>query len=131
LIKESIPFDLTSLAAVLTIIGYSLHNSIVVFDRVRENFRKVRHGTPVEIVNTSINQTLSRTVISSSLTLLVVLVLFLIGGTTIHAFALALIIGILIGTYSSIYVAGSFAVALGLNRSDLLTAVKKGNDAVL
>jgi len=123
-----IQFDLTTLAAVLTIIGYSLHDSIVVFDRVRENFRKMRRGSSVDIVNAAINQTLSRTVISSGLTLSVVVVLFFLGGPTIHAFSLALIIGIMIGTYSSIYVAGSLAVALGLSRKDLLVTVKKEVD---
>jgi len=123
-----IEFDLTSLAAVLTILGYSLHDSIVVFDRVRENFRGVRRGTPIHIVNAAINQTLSRTVISSTLTFVVVAVLFALGGPTIHSFAMALMVGIAIGTYSSIYVAGSLAVALGLNRSDLLPAVKKDYD---
>jgi preprotein translocase subunit SecF len=126
-----IQFDLTSLAAVLTILGYSLNDSIVVFDRVRENFRKIRKGTPTEIVNGAINQTLSRTIMTSGLTLIVVVVLFLLGGPSIHAFSLALMIGILVGTYSSIYVAGSLAVALGLNRSDLLPAVKKDYDAVV
>lgn len=126
-----IPFDLTALAAVLTILGYSLNDSIIVFDRVRENFRKMRKGTPISIVNSSINQTLSRTIMTSGLTLIVVFVLFLLGGPSIHAFALALMIGIVIGTYSSIYVAGSLAVSLGLNRSDLLPAVKKDYDAVV
>lgn len=123
-----IPFDLVSLAAVLTIIGYSLHDSIVVFDRVRENFRRMRRGSAMDIVNAAINQTLSRTVISSGLTLSVCIVLYLFGGMSIHAFALALIIGIIIGTYSSIYVAGSLAVALGLSRKDLLPAAKKDAD---
>jgi len=123
-----IRFDLVALAAVLTVIGYSLNDTIVVFDRVRENFRKMRRGTPKEIVNAAINQTLSRTIMSAGLVLLVVVVLFFFGGPVIHAFSLALIIGIMIGTYSSIYVAGSLAVALGLQRSDLLTAVKKDYD---
>lgn len=123
-----IEFDLVSLAAVLTIIGYSLHDSIVVFDRVRENFRKMRKGTPVEVVNSAINQTLSRTIISSGLTLSVCVVLFLWGGSSIHAFSLALIIGIIVGTYSSIYVAGSLALALGLSRKDLLPAAKQSVD---
>lgn len=120
-----IQFDLVALAAVLTVIGYSLNDTIVIFDRVRENFRKMRRGLPHEIVNAAINQTLSRTIMSAGLVLLVVVVLFFLGGPVVHAFALALIIGIIIGTYSSIYVAGSLAVALGLKRSDLLTAVKK------
>lgn len=123
-----IQFDLTALAAVLTIIGYSLHDTIVVFDRVRENFRLIRRGTPIDIMNSAINQTLSRTVISSSLTFIVVVVLFLLGGPSIHAFALALIVGILIGTYSSIYVAGSVAIMLGLSKKDLMAASKKAYD---
>lgn len=120
-----IQFDLTALAAVLTVIGYSLNDTIVVFDRVRENFRKMRRSTPVEVVNSAINQTLSRTIMTSSLTLTVVVVLFLFGGATIHGFSLALIIGIVVGTYSSIYVAGAFAVMLGLSRKDLMPNNKK------
>lgn len=115
-----IPFDLKALAALLAVIGYSLNDTIVVFDRVRENFRRHRKSTPVEIMNLSINQTLSRTIMTSALTLIVVLSLFLYGGETIHGFALALMIGIIIGTYSSIYVAGALAIALGLNRKDLM-----------
>ena len=117
-------FDLTALAAVLTVIGYSLNDTIVIFDRIRENFRKMRKGSPEEIVNVSINQTLSRTVITSGLTLLVVLALLFLGGQMIHGFAVALTIGIIVGTYSSIYVAGAIAVALGLNRADLLPKPK-------
>jgi preprotein translocase subunit SecF len=120
-----IEFNLTALAAVLTVIGYSLNDTIVVFDRVRENFRKIRKGTPAEVVNISINQTLSRTVMTAGLTLMVVLALFFLGGMTIHSFALAFIVGIVIGTYSSIYVAGALAVALGLSRTDLLPSAKK------
>src|SRR3990167_5770898 len=120
-----IQFDLTALAAVLTVIGYSLNDTIVVFDRVRENFRKMRKGTSVEVVNSAINQTLSRTIMTSGLTLTVVIVLFLFGGPSIHGFSLALMIGIVIGTYSSIYVAGAFAVALGLSRKDLMTSAKR------
>lgn len=121
-------FDLISLAAVLTIIGYSLNDTIVVFDRIRENFRKVRNGTPAEIVNLSVNQTLSRTIMTSGLTLIAVVSLFCFGGPTLHGFSLALIIGIVIGTYSSIYVAGSLAVALGLQREDLLPKAKVVDD---
>lgn len=123
-----VQFDLTALAAVLTIIGYSLHDTIVVFDRVRENFRIMRRGSPIDIMNSAINQTLSRTVISASLTFIVVVVLFLIGGPSIHAFALALIVGIVIGTYSSIYVAGSVAIMLGLSKQDLMVVAKKTYD---
>lgn len=120
-----VPFDLTALAALLTVLGYSLNDTIVVFDRIRENFRRIRRSTPVEVVNKSINQTLSRTVMTSTLTLIVVVVLFFFGGPSIHAFSLALILGIVVGTYSSIYVAGAFAVMLGLNRKDLLGQTQK------
>lgn len=123
-------FDLISLAAVLTIIGYSLNDTIVVYDRVRENFRRVRKGTPTEVMNLSINQTLSRTIMTSGLTLLVVVALFIFGGATLHGFSLALIIGIIIGTYSSIYVAGSLAISLGLNRGHLLPQAKKELDSL-
>ena len=119
-----IEFNLIALAAVLTIIGYSLNDTIVVYDRVRENFRKVRKGTPIEIMNLSINQTLSRTIMTSGLTLVVVIALFIFGGETLRSFSIALIIGIVVGTYSSIYVAGSLAVAIGLDRKGLLPAAK-------
>ena len=115
-----IEFDLKALAGLLAVIGYSLNDTIVVFDRVRENFVKIRRSNPVEIMNISINQTLSRTIMTSTLTLFVVVALFVYGGETIHGFSLALIIGIVIGTYSSIYVAGALAVALGLDRKDFL-----------
>lgn len=115
-----IEFDLKALAALLAVIGYSLNDTIVVFDRVRENFRKIRKSTPLEIMNASINQTLSRTIMTSLLTLIVVVALFLYGGEAIHGFALALIIGIVIGTYSSIYVAGALAIQMGLSRADLM-----------
>lgn len=118
-----IEFNLISLAAVLTIIGYSLNDTIVVYDRVRENFRLMRKGTATEIMNKSINQTLSRTIMTSGLTLLVVIALFVFGGEVLRGFSLALIIGIVIGTYSSIYVAGSLAVAMGLERKHLLPQV--------
>jgi preprotein translocase subunit SecF len=123
-----IQFDLTALAAVLTVMGYSLNDTIVVFDRVRENFRKMRKASPLDVVNASINQTLSRTIMTSTLTLVVILALFFLGGPTIHSFAIALIIGIIIGTYSSIYVAGALAVGLGLTHKDLLPSVKKESD---
>lgn len=113
-------FDLTSLAALLTVMGYSLNDTIVVFDRIRENFRKNRKGSVVEVVNLSVNQTLSRTIMTSGLTLIAVLSLFLFGGETLHGFSMAMIVGIVVGTYSSIYVAGALAVALGLDRRDLL-----------
>lgn len=113
-------FDLNALAAVLTVIGYSLNDTIVIFDRIRENFRKVRKGTSVEVVNLSINQTLSRTIMTSGLTLLVVIALLCLGGPMIHGFSIALSIGIVVGTYSSIYIAGALAVALGLDRQNFI-----------
>ena len=121
-------FDLSVLASILAVIGYSLNDTIVVFDRVRENFRKIRKRTSLEIVNTSINQTISRTLMTSFTTLLVLLSLFFLGGEAIHAFALALIIGVLVGTYSSIYVATTTALALGISRSDLLLPDKEGEE---
>jgi preprotein translocase subunit SecF len=123
-----IEFNLTALAAILAVIGYSLNDTIVIFDRIRENFRKLRKGTAVEVVNLSINQTLSRTIMTSATTLLVVLSLCVFGGSMIHSFALALVIGIVVGTYSSIYVAGTIAVALGLDRRNFLPAVKSVDD---
>lgn len=120
-----IEFDLATLAGILAAIGYSLNDTIVVFDRVRENFRKVRKSSAIEIMNISINQTLSRTIMTSAITLLVVVALFLFGGDSLHGFSTALLIGILIGTYSSIYVAGALAVALGLSKADLMGAPKK------
>lgn len=123
-----VEFNLTALAAVLAVIGYSLNDTIVIYDRVRENFRKVRKISPLEVMNLSINQTLSRTVMTSAATLMVVLMLFIFGGEMIHNFALALIIGIVVGTYSSIYVAGALAVALGLSRTDLMPKAKTQAD---
>jgi preprotein translocase subunit SecF len=123
-----IEFNLISLAAVLTVIGYSLNDTIVIFDRVRENFRKLRKSKPVEVINQSINQTLSRTIMTSALTLTVCLALFFLGGSMLHGFALALIIGIVVGTYSSIYVAGSMALWLGLTRQHLLPPSKEALD---
>jgi len=122
-------FDLTVLAAVLAVIGYSLNDTIVVFDRIRENFRKMRRGEPVQIVNESINQTLSRTIITGVTTLLVLLALFFFGGELIHGFSIALIVGILIGTYSSLYVASALSLALGLSRQDLAPVAKEGAEA--
>ena len=124
-----IPFDLTVLAAVLAVIGYSLNDTIVVYDRIRENFRRMRKGTTVEIINASINQTLSRTLITSLTTLLVLLALAVFGGEVIHSFALALIVGVVIGTYSSIYVASTAALILGVSRKDLLPPKKEGAGA--
>jgi preprotein translocase subunit SecF len=121
-----IEFDLPVLAAILAVIGYSLNDTIVVFDRIRENFRKIRKGTPEEIINISLNQTLSRTLITSLTTLLVLLALFLFGGEIIHGFALALIIGVVVGTYSSIYVASSAVLMLGISKADLMPVKKEG-----
>ncbi len=120
-----IQFDLTVLAAVLAVIGYSLNDTIVVFDRIRENFRKVRKGTVISIIDQSINETLSRTLVTSGTTLLVLIALFLLGGEIIHGFALALILGIVVGTYSSIYVASTAVVMLGVSRSDLMPVKKE------
>jgi preprotein translocase subunit SecF len=120
-----IEFDLTVLAAVLAVIGYSLNDTIVIFDRIRENFRKVRKGSVLEIVNLSINETMSRTIITSGTTLMVVVALYLFGGPLIHGFALALIVGIMTGTYSSIYVATASAVMLGISRADLAVPKKE------
>ena len=116
------------LAAVLTVIGYSLNDTIVIYDRVRENFRKMRKSTALEVMNESINQTLSRTIMTSMLTLMVVLALFFLGGSLLHGFALALIIGIVVGTYSSIYVAGTLSIALGIERQHLIPQLKVVDD---
>lgn len=124
-----VEFDLTVLAAVLAVIGYSVNDTVVVFDRIRENFRKLRKGTSMDVVNSSLTQTLSRTIMTSGTTLIVVAALFLLGGTLIHAFAIALIFGIVIGTYSSIYVASFAALALGVSRQDLVLPKKEGAEA--
>ena len=118
-------FDLSVLAAVLAVIGYSLNDTIVVFDRIRENFRRMRKGSPVEIVNRSLNQTLSRTLMTSVTTMLVLIALFFLGGEIIHGFSLALILGVFIGTYSSIYVASTAALALGISKQDLMQVAKE------
>jgi preprotein translocase subunit SecF len=119
-------FDLTVLAAVLAVIGYSINDTIVVFDRARENFRRMRVGAPVEIFNASVNQTLSRTIMTSVATLLVVVAMFFLGGEVLRGFSTALIIGIVIGTYSSIYIASAAALALGLTKKDLMPVPKEG-----
>ncbi|MEE9357948.1 protein translocase subunit SecF [Candidatus Vondammii sp. HM_W22] len=121
-----IEFDLTVLAALLAVIGYSLNDTIVVYDRIRENFRKMRKGTSEEIINTSLNQTLTRTLVTSLTTLLVLLALFFLGGEIIHGFAFALIIGVVVGTYSSIYVASSAVLTLGISKADLMPVKKEG-----
>jgi preprotein translocase subunit SecF len=117
-----IEFDLTVLAAVLAVIGYSLNDTIVVFDRIRENFRRMRTGNVADVMNASINQTLSRTIMTSTTTMLVVIALFFFGGQVVHGFALALIVGILIGTVSSIYVASPLAMWLGVTRANMVPA---------
>jgi len=122
-------FDLSVLAAVLTIMGYSLNDTIVVFDRIRENFRKLRRGDVIEVMNISINETLSRTLMTSFLTLLSVIAMAFFGGQIIHNFALALIVGIVVGTYSSIYVASALALKLGVSRADLMPPEKEGAGA--
>lgn len=118
-------FDLTVLAAILAVIGYSLNDTIVVSDRIRENFRKMRKGTPVEIINESLTQTLGRTLVTSFTTLLVLMALLVFGGELIHGFALALTIGVLVGTYSSIYVAANVLLLLGISSEDLIIPPKE------
>ena len=117
-------FDLTILAAILAIIGYSLNDTIVVFDRVRENFLKLRKSNAEESINISINQTLSRTIVTSLTTLLVLVALYYFGGKVIHGFSLAMIIGVVVGTYSSIYVASSSLLMMGITREALLPPEK-------
>lgn len=118
-------FDLSVLAAILAIIGYSLNDTVVVLDRIRETFRTVRKSTPGEIINLSINQTLSRTLMTSFTTLIVLLALFFLGGEVIHGFASALIIGVVIGTYSSIYVASSTLMTMNITKQDFLVQSKE------
>jgi preprotein translocase subunit SecF len=119
-----IPFDLAVLAAILAVIGYSLNDTVVVFDRVRENFHMMRRASSEQIMDASINQTLSRTIITSGATLLVVVVLLLVGGETLRGFSWALTIGIIVGTYSSIYVAGALALDMKLSARDLVEQPK-------
>jgi len=121
-----VEFDLTVVAALLAVIGYSLNDTIVVFDRIRENFPRMRKSTPVEVINRSINETLARTLMTSGTTLLVLIALFIFGGEIIHAFAFTLIVGIVVGTYSSIYVASSALLQLGVSKFDLLQVEKEG-----
>ncbi len=123
-------FNLTVLAAILAVIGYSLNDTIVVFDRIRENFLKLRKSDPEKVVNSSLNQTLSRTLMTSITTLLVLVALFFLGGELIHGFATALIAGVFVGTYSSIYVASNVALALGITKEDLMPieVEKEGED---
>ncbi|BBA33733.1 protein-export membrane protein SecF [Methylocaldum marinum] len=119
-------FDLSVLAAVLAILGYSINDTIVIFDRIRENFRKIRRGEVLDIINLSINETLSRTLMTSFLTLLACTSMAIWGGEVLRNFALALIVGIVVGTYSSIYVASALAYRLGISRADLLLPEKEG-----
>ena len=121
-------FDLTVLAALLAVIGYSLNDTIVVFDRIRENFRKVRRAEPIEVVNISLTETLDRTLVTSLTTLLVLACLALFGGEMINGFAVALIVGVCIGTYSSIYVAANVLMLMNVNKEDLMIPVKEGVD---
>ena len=122
-------FSLPVLAALLAVIGYSLNDTIVVFDRIRENFRKMRKGRAVEVMNSSINQTLRRTILTSMTTLLVVTTLLLIGGEVIKGFSTALFIGILVGTYSSIFIASPVVLGLGISREDMLPVKKEEAEA--
>ncbi|WP_299599596.1 protein translocase subunit SecF [uncultured Microbulbifer sp.] len=119
-------FDLTVLAAVLAVIGYSINDTIVVYDRVRENFRKVRQADPAEVINISMSQTLSRTFMTSFTTLLVLWALQFFGGELIHNFSLALIVGVVIGTFSSVYVAANILMAMNTTKEDLMPPVKEG-----
>ncbi|WP_420427233.1 protein translocase subunit SecF [Algiphilus sp.] len=113
-------FDLTVLAAVLATIGYSLNDTIVVYDRVRERFLDLRRSEPVDVINSAVNQTLARTIVTSGTTLFVLLALFFLGGSVVHNFSTALIVGILVGTYSSIFVASGLLPMLGVKHEDLL-----------
>lgn len=119
-------FDLTVLAALLAVIGYSLNDTIVVSDRIRENFRKLRETSAEEVINISLTQTLGRTLMTSATTLLVLLALFFFGGEMIHAFSQALLIGVIVGTYSSIYVAANTLMALSIKKEDLMIPDKEG-----
>nr|WP_087106866.1 protein translocase subunit SecF [Parendozoicomonas haliclonae] len=118
-------FDLTVLAAILAVIGYSLNDTIIVYDRVRENFRKVRRGTPEDIINISLSQTLGRTLATSGTTMMVLFSLFFLGGETIHGFSTALLVGVGIGTYSSIYIASNMLLYLNVTREDLIPPPKE------
>ena len=120
----ALEFDLTVLAAVLAVVGYSLNDTIIVFDRIRENFRKIRKADPVDVINESMSQTLWRTINTSFTTMLVLLALFFLGGELIHNFSVALIVGISVGTYSSIYVAATLLLALNIQREDILEPVE-------
>ncbi len=123
-----IEFDLTVLAALLAVIGYSLNDTIVVSDRIRENFRKIRKAEPIEVINVSLTETLARTLVTSFTTLLVLAALAVFGGEMIFAFAVALLVGVVIGTYSSIYVAANSLLIMGISKEDLLVPVKEGSE---
>lgn len=123
-----IEFNLSVLAAILAVIGYSLNDTIVVFDRIRENFRILRKEEVLAAINISINQTLSRTIVTGVTTLLVLLALFFLGGKVIHGFSLALIVGVVVGTFSSVYIASATAFALGVSRQDLMPVKKEGEE---
>lgn len=118
------PFDLTVLAAVLALIGYSLNDTIVVFDRIRENFRKLRKADPVEIVDISLTETLRRTIMTTGTVVVVVVALIWLGGPALHWFSVALMIGLFAGTYSSIYIATTYALAMGLDKTDFIVEPK-------
>ncbi len=120
-------FDLTVLAAILALIGYSINDTIVVFDRIRENFRKLRKLDPLTVVNISMTQTLGRSVMTSMTVFLVMVVLFLFGGELLAGFSKAMLIGVVIGTYSSIYIAANATVALGIGKEDLMPRAKEGD----
>jgi preprotein translocase subunit SecF len=113
-------FNLTVLAAILALIGYSLNDTIVVYDRIRENFLEQRRASALEVVNLSVNQTLARTIVTGGTTLFVLISLFFLGGTVVHEFSIALIVGIIVGTYSSVFVASAMVIFLGVSREDLL-----------
>ena len=119
-------FDLTVLAALLAVIGYSLNDTIIIADRIRENFRRIRVGEPWEIINQSVHETIGRTVNTSGTTLVVLLALFFLGGEAINNFAIALIIGVVVGTYSSIYVSANLLIVFGVTREDLMVPAKEG-----
>lgn len=118
------PFDLTVLAAVLSLIGYSINDTIVVFDRIRENFRRVRGASPAQIVNLSLTETLRRTIMTISTVLLVVVAMLLLGGESLHWFSVALLIGLILGTFSSVYIASAIPLWLGMSRKDFIVEVK-------
>ncbi|MFA7552980.1 MAG: protein translocase subunit SecF [Spongiibacteraceae bacterium] len=121
-------FDLTVMAALLAVIGYSLNDTIVVADRIRENFRKLRKSDPEQVINISLTETLDRTLVTSLTTILVLVALFVFGGEMIHGFATALIVGIVVGTYSSVYVASSLLMLMDITKADLIAPVKEGSE---